>query len=126
MLRTVGVLAVGMLLSVVVLGSLVWVTVTTLPWSARIYALYVGEALTGAAVGSFVGFLQKRRAGVVALVCLLPPAYLQYVNRLSKPATGFRLVLLLMGTAVELGIAFSIAHRLSKSRRTVNEISMPR
>jgi len=60
------------------------------------------------------------------VVCLLPPAYLQYVNRFSKPATGFRLVLLLMGTAVELGIAFLIAHLLSKSRRTVNDAATSR
>jgi hypothetical protein len=91
---------------------------TGLLWSG-IYAYYVAEALTGGAVGVFVGFLQKRGAGLVTLICLLPPAYPQYVSRFSQPATGLRLNLLLLGSAVGLAIAFVIAQRLSKSRRTV-------
>jgi hypothetical protein len=90
-----------------------------LPQHLRIYAYYMADALTGSAVGLFVGFLQKRRASLVALICLLPPAFLQYVNRFSHPATGPRLFLLLLGTAVELSIAFVIAHRLAEARRRV-------
>jgi hypothetical protein len=100
------------------MASLLW-AVYALPWSVRIYAYYMAEVLTGTAVGLFVGFLQRRGAGFVALVCLLPPAYLQYVNRFSHPATGRRLFLLLLGTAVELSMAFVVAHRLSKARKRV-------
>jgi hypothetical protein len=125
-LRTVGIFIAGVLLGVVVLGSLIWVVIGVigLPQHLRIYAYYMADALTGTAVGLFVGFLQKRKAGLVALICLLPPVFLQYVNRYSQPATGLRLFLLLMGTAIELSIAFAIAHRLSKARRrAVSEIS---
>jgi len=71
-LRTAGVLAAGMLLTVAVIGSLFWATMTTLPLSARIYAYYAVLALTGAAAGSFVGFLQKRGAGIVAWSAYCP------------------------------------------------------
>jgi len=125
MLRTAGVLAAGMLLSIAVLGSLAWATMASLPWSARVYAYYVIAAVTGAAVGLFVGFLQKRGAGIVALVCILPSAYLQHVNRFSKPATGVRVVFLLVGTAVELGIAFLVANHL-KIVETVDDASASR
>lgn len=117
MLRTLGIFAVGLLLGIVVMASLLW-AVYSLPWSVRIYAYYMAEALTGGAVGLFVGFLQKRGAGYLALACLLPPVYLQYVNRFSNPATGSRLFLLLLGTAIEVSIAFAIAHLLSNSRRS--------
>ena len=116
MIRTAGVFVVGMLLGVAVLGSLAW-AMNGLPQHLRPYAYYMVEALTGSAVGLFVGFLQKRKAGLVALMCLLPPAFLQYLNRFSQPATGFRLFLLLLGTGVEMSIAFAIAHLLSNSRR---------
>jgi hypothetical protein len=118
MLRTSGVFVAGVLLGVLVLGSLMW-AVYGLPWSVRVYAYYVAEALTGSAVGLFVGFLQKRRAGLVALTCLLPPAYLQYVNRFSHPATRLRLFLLLLGTAIGLSMAFLIAHTLSRTSTRV-------
>ena len=117
MLRTLGIFGAGLLLGFVLMASLLW-GVYRLPWSMRIYAYYMAEALTGGAVGLFVGFLQKRGAGFLALVCLLPLAYLQYVNRFSDPATGFHLFLLLLGTAVEVSIAFAIAHLLSNSKRS--------
>ena len=122
MLRTVGVFVVGVLLAVVVLGSLMW-AVFALPCSVRVYAYYIVEALTGSAVGLFVGLLQKRRAGVVALICLLPLAYVQYMNRFSHPATGLRLVVLLLGTVIGLSAAFLTAHLLSKSRSRVSSAS---
>jgi hypothetical protein len=117
-LRTLGVFVAGVLLSIVILGSLMW-AVYALPWSVRIYAYFIVQACTGGAVGLFVAFLQKRMAGVVGLICLLPLAYVQYVNRFSHPATGLRLVVLLLGTAIGLSTAFLTAHRLSKSRSRV-------
>ena len=116
MLRTLVVFAGGLLLGFVTMGSLSWATYS-LPWTAGICAYYLAEVLTGSAVGLFVGFLQKRGAGFVALACLLPLGYLQYVNRFSHPAVGLRLFLLLLGTAVELSIAFILADRMSKARK---------
>jgi hypothetical protein len=115
-LRTAAIFVAGVILGLVVLACLIWATVG-LPQYFRIYAYYMAGALTGTAVGLFVGFLQKSKAGLVALICLLPPVLLQYVNRFSQPATGLRLFRLLLGTAVELSIAFTVAHRLSKARR---------
>jgi hypothetical protein len=117
-LRTLGVFIAALFLGFVILGSLLW-AMYSLPWPVRIYAYYMAETLTGSAVGSFVGLMQKHGAGFVALTSLLPPAYLQYFNRFSHPAPGLHLFLLLVGTAVELSIAFVIAHRLSEARRRV-------
>jgi hypothetical protein len=115
-LRTVGVVIAGMLLAFVVLGGLFWVVID-LPQQFRLYAYYLSVVLTGLAVGLFVGFSQRRKAGLVALVCLSPQVFLQYVNRYSRPATGIRLLLLLVGTVLELSIAFAIANRLSKAKK---------
>lgn len=117
MLRTSVVFVVGLLLDVVVLGSLL-LAMAALPWSMRIYGYNVAETLTGTAIGLFVSFVQKHRAGFVASICLLPPTDWQYVNRFSPPATGRRLALLLLGTVVEPTTAFVVAHRLSQPRRT--------
>ncbi len=120
MLRTLGVFVAGVLLGLVVMASLIWAA-SDLPQRFGLYAYSLIDALTGSAVGLFVGFLQRGRAGLVALICLLPLAYLQYVNQFSHPATGLRLLLLLVGTAVELSIAFGIAHRLSKARQLLTD-----
>ena len=115
MLRTLGVLVASALLGFIVMAVLFWAAID-LPQQFRPFALYLIEALTGGAVGLFVGSLQKKQAGLLALSSLLPMTFRQYVNPFSRPAMGLRLFELLLGTLVELSIAFAIAHRLSKGR----------
>jgi len=121
MLRTIGVLVAGTLLGFVVLSSLIWAgTALNLSQQARPYAYYLIVCLTGTAVGLLVGFLQKYKAGAVAATCLLGPSLLQYVNRFSRPATGLRLFILLIGTAMELSLAFAVAHKLAARRHATH------
>jgi hypothetical protein len=117
-LRTLGVLVAGMLLGITLLASLAWARLAINRWQQPpAYDYYLILALTGCAVGLLVGFLQKYKAGFVAMICLIPQAFVQYVNRFSRPATGFRLVLLLLGTALELSFAFAVAHMVAARRR---------
>lgn len=118
MLRTLGVFVTGTLVGVAVLTVLIWVGLHV---QGRFgpYAYYLIDILTGAIVGLFVGFLQRKRAGIVALVCLLPLVFVQYVNRFSQSAAGTRLFLLLLGTTAELLIAVVVAHRLSAARNNM-------
>lgn len=115
MLRTLGVFVAGMLLGFIVMAGLIWAGIG-LPQQFGPFALYLIEALTGGAVGLFVGSLQKKQAGFLALSSLLPMTFRQYVNPFSRPATGLRLFELLLGTLVELSIAFLIAHYLSRGK----------
>jgi len=121
-LKTIGVLVAAMFLGIAVLGSLVWLTVIAVPVHWSLYAYYLASALTGAAVGCFVGFLQKGRPGLVALTSLLPAVLLQYVNRYAQPEKGLRLALLVLGTAIELAIAFATAERLGTTRGRTGEL----
>jgi hypothetical protein len=123
-LRTVAVVIAGMLLGFVVGGGLIWVGMH-LPLEVRRYAYYLIDVLTGVAVGLLVGFLQRHKAGLVALICLSPQVFLQYVNRYSRPATGLRMLLLLIGTVLELSTAFAIADRLSKATKRATGIQGP-
>lgn len=117
-LRTAGVLVAGMLLGFTVLASLIWAGMVINRWQQPpVYDYYLISALTGCAVGLLVGFLQKYKAGFVAMICLIPQVFVQYVNRFSRPATGFRLVLLLVGTALELSLAFAVAQMVAARRR---------
>jgi hypothetical protein len=75
MLRTVAILVAGVPLAFIALGGLSSVVIA-LPQNVRIYAYYIITALTGSVVGLFVGFLQKYKAGLVALTCLVPSALL--------------------------------------------------
>ena len=108
MLRSVGVLVVGVLAGFTVQASLGLVVMAiNSGQQPRPYIYYLLFALTGSAVGLLVGFLQKYKAGLVAMICLAPQSILQYVNRFSRPATGLRLFLLLLGTALELSFGIS-------------------
>ena len=112
MLRTVGVLIAGAFWAVVVYGIL-GLAMIQLPPQFHPYFYYLANALTGCAVGLFVGFSKINYEALVAVVCLLAPASLQYRSRFSTPATGFRVFLLLVGTALELTLGFIVAHNVA-------------
>ena len=116
MLRTVSVLVAGVFWGVVVFAGLVWMTIH-LPQQFRLDAYYLINGLTGGAVGLFVGFSKVSNAGLIAIICLLPPLFLQYGSRFSGPLTGHRLFLALLGTFLELSLAFAIAYSVSAARR---------
>lgn len=115
MFRTLCVIVGGALIGVMLLASLIAVGLR-LPMSLAVYSYYLINMLTGAVVGLFVGFLQRNRAGFVALVCLSLPIFLQYEHRFGSTATGRRLFFLLLGTILELLVAAIVAQRMSRFR----------
>jgi hypothetical protein len=115
-LRTTGVLIAGAFWGIVVYGIL-GAPMIQLPPQFHIDAYYLmANALTVCAVGLFVGFSKINSEGLVAVVCLLAPAFLQYGGRVANPATGPQLLFPLVGTALELSLGFVVAHNLSARR----------
>ena len=113
MLRSVGVLIAGAFWAVVVYGIL-GMAMIQLPPQLHPYFYYLASALTGCAVGLFVGFSKINYEGLVAVVCLLAPSSLQY--RSHFPLPGPELFLLLVGTALELSLGFIVAHSIAVRR----------
>jgi hypothetical protein len=114
MVRTACIFTGGVLLGFVVLGGLI--TVSAGSRGFGVSQLLLLEAVTGATVGGFVGYLQKNRAGLMAILCLLPAILFQYVptHRLHDPISGQGLFVLLLGTILELSAAFAAAYVLSR------------
>lgn len=107
MLRTSCVFVGGALLGFVVLGGLIWVTFGS--HGLGILHLYLLAILTGAAVGGFVGFFQKNKPGLMAVLCLLPGILFEYLT-----VSGQGLFFLLVGSVLELSAAFTVAYAVSK------------
>lgn len=111
-----GVLIAGAFWGIVVYGIL-GLAMIHLPPQFHVYTYYlIANALTGCAVGLFVGFSKINNEGLLAVVCLFAPAFLQYGTRVTTPATGPRLLLPLVGTALELSLGFVVAHNLATQR----------
>lgn len=118
MLRTVSVFAAGMVLGLVILLVLFLFIANHVPERLNWLAYFVLKSLVGAAVGVFVGFFQKNKAGLVAVVCLLPGFLLQAASRSYPIRTGPGFVIFILGEALGLFTAFAIARYLSNSMRS--------
>jgi hypothetical protein len=67
MLKVCWVFVVGALLGFLVFGGLIWISIGISGFG--IGRLYFVQVLSGAAVGGFVGLVQRTKAGVVAASC---------------------------------------------------------
>jgi hypothetical protein len=119
MLRTIGVLIAGTFLGALIFGGLGWVMSGHSTFSVQF--LYLLEALTGITIGLFVGFSRIKYAGLVAVLCPLPPLFLEYRHMFSRPSTGLRLALLLLGTGLKLSLAFAVAHKVSRGGKSSSD-----
>lgn len=124
MLRTLSVLVGGMLLALAVLIVCFLFITKYIPAHSNWYAYFVLKALVGATVGLFVGFLQKRRRGLVAAMCLLPGFLLQIASRPYPIRTAGGFLALLLSEVLGLLIALLIVRRLSDAGRASPSVSV--
>jgi hypothetical protein len=117
-LRTVTVLVTGTVLGIAVLLILFFLIVYHVPERFNSYSYFALKALVGTAVGLYVGYLQKTKAALVAVICLLPGLILQATSRSYPIRIGLGIAIFLLGDALGLVVAFAIAHRLSNSRKS--------
>jgi hypothetical protein len=106
----------GVLLSFLVFGGLMWIGGTLGQRGVSIFEFYLFQILTGAAVGGFVRSLQKRKAWLMAIVCLVPAMLLEYVTAFaylrsfSKQGLSF----LLIGSVLEISAALAASYAFSR------------
>ena len=123
MLRTVSVLVAGTLLGLAALVGLFLLALNRIPTPSHWFIYLVLKVSVGTAVGLFVGFVQKKNAGVFAMVCLLPGIFLQATSRSYPLRTGLAFVAFFLSEVLGLFTAFAIANRLSQARRSVSDAS---
>jgi hypothetical protein len=116
----VSVLVAGTILALGILLVLFLLAVNHIPERFNWHVYFVLKSLVGAAVGLFVGFVQKKNAGIIAMVCLLPGIFLQVASRSYPLRTGLAFVVFFLSESLGLLIAFAIAKRLSNARRSVS------
>jgi hypothetical protein len=74
MFRTIAIGVSPFLLSAVLMGFAVMLSARLLP-QASYLSYFAFEAITGTAIGAFVGALQKKRAGLLAAASVTPIIY---------------------------------------------------
>jgi hypothetical protein len=117
MIRTVAVGIGACLLAAVIFACAVFLIAIHLPQGN--YPFYFAlEALVGIAVGTFVGTLQRKRAGQLATISLLPVLYLTNQHSQLFTCGCMRAILFLLTDALMLFLAFALAHRLSDIRNS--------
>ncbi len=115
-LRTAGVLIAGALLGLAVMSLLGYVAIYHVPAHYNGYSYFLVKVLTGVVVGLFVGLLQKKQAGLVAVICVLPLLYLQAASPYYPLRGGVLIVVFILSEALEVSLAFAVAHHLSRAR----------
>ena len=84
MFRTVGVLLAGALTAIALVALGVYLAAYVIPGRLDPYFYLVFKAFIGAGIGLMVGFLQKGKAGTVAMLCLPSgPSHASYQSLLS-------------------------------------------
>jgi hypothetical protein len=128
MLRTLAVFIGGAILGFALPLALFAVIVYRVPEQFNFYSYFVLKVLVATAVGLFIGSLQQKRAGLLAVACHLP-FLLWQATRSSYPVwTTGRIPAFLLGEAMGLSLTFAVAHHLSKSkfgRRTGSRVPQP-
>jgi len=112
-------IAVGMgalLLSVAFMASAVMLAAHIFPQQGYLPYFSI-QAIAGIAVGAFVGILQRKRAGLLAAVSVMPVIYLETRHSDVLSCGCFRAVMLMLGNALLPALAFIVAHRLSGTRK---------
>ncbi|HYL85810.1 MAG TPA: hypothetical protein VE263_16395 [Candidatus Angelobacter sp.] len=109
------VLIAGSLLALAVLIVAFLFIVNSLPENFNPYAYFLLKALVGASVGLFVGFVQRKKGGLIAVICLMPTLLLQLTSRTFPVRTGRAFAALFVSEALGMLVAFVIASRLSDS-----------
>lgn len=117
MLRTIGVLLAGASLGISLLLALFVLIVYRIPGGLNFYSFFVLEASVGIAVGLLVGFLQRKKPGVLAVICLLPFPLWALLRPTSLVWVGGRFPAFLIGEVLSLLVAFGVAQRFSRARR---------
>jgi hypothetical protein len=116
MLRTIAIGVGALLLSIVFIACAVMLAAHFPPEQS--YPLYFAvEAITGIVVGTFVGVLQRKRAGLLAAASVVPVIYLETRHSDLFSCGCFRAVIVLLGNALLPALAFIVAHRLSGTRK---------
>jgi hypothetical protein len=115
-LRTVVIGIAGAVLALVLVAAGVHVAAYFIPQRLDLLFYFALKAFVGLIVGFFVGSVQRSKAGIVAVACLLPLTFLQATSRTRPIRSASDIALLLLSEILAMSIGFVVAQHLSKAR----------
>ena len=125
MLRTVGVFLVAAVLAMVIIATSVYIIAYLIPQHFDPYFFLLVTLLAATATGLIVGSLQPNRAGLLAVVCLLPCFILEIQHPLQSGTWRTpSFVLFVLAQTLGLGLAFWVARWVSDRRKRIR-LSVP-
>lgn len=117
MFRTLGILVAGIFLSLLLIAGDVYLLAYVIPQRFYTPLSLLFMLAIGPIVGAFTGLLERRRAGVVAVLCCSLPLLYGDVLPPYSYCTWFQPLVLLLIQASLCALAFVVADRLSQYRK---------
>ena len=117
MAKVVGVFVLGLISAASLMALTVYLIAFIVPRQLDMYLYLFAAAAIGVAVGLIVGTLQHTKAGILAIVCLLPVLALELWHSPRLASLSFGFSLFIVGQLLELTLAFFVAQSISTKKK---------